>query len=40
MHAMWPMAWCLVGNFNIIRYPNERLDVSLLALLCLHSRIL
>ena len=21
----WPMAWCLVGDFNIIRYPSERL---------------
>ena len=25
MHARWPMAWCLVGDFNIIRYPSERL---------------
>ncbi|XP_023926420.1 uncharacterized protein LOC112037820 [Quercus suber] len=23
--ARWPMARCLVGNFNIIRYPSERL---------------
>ena len=23
--ARWPMAWCLVGDFNIIRYPSERL---------------
>ena len=25
MHARRPMAWCLVGDFNIIRYPSERL---------------
>ena len=25
VRARWPMAWCLVGNFNIIRYPSERL---------------
>ena len=25
MHARWPMAWCVVGDFNIIRYPSERL---------------
>ena len=25
MHARWPMAWCLVGDFNIIKYPRERL---------------
>ena len=25
VHARWPMAWCLVGDFNIIRYPSERL---------------
>ena len=25
MRARWPMAWCVVGDFNIIRYPSERL---------------
>ena len=25
VQARWPMAWCLVGDFNIIRYPSERL---------------
>ena len=25
VHARWPMAWCVVGDFNIIRYPSERL---------------
>ena len=25
MRAKWPMAWCLVVVFNIIRYPSERL---------------
>ena len=25
VRARWPMAWCLVGDFNIIRYPSERL---------------
>ena len=25
MCAKWPMAWCLVGDFNCIRYPSERL---------------
>ena len=24
VRARWPMAWCLVGDFNIIRYPSER----------------
>ena len=39
VRAKWPMAWCLVGDFNIIKYPIG-LAVSLLALLCSHSRIL
>ena len=39
VRAKWPMAWCLVGDFNIIKYPSG-LAVSLLALLCSHSRIL
>ena len=25
VRARWPMAWCLVGDFNIIRYLSERL---------------
>ena len=25
VRARWPIAWCLVGNFNVIRYPCERL---------------
>ncbi|XP_075645334.1 uncharacterized protein LOC142616347 [Castanea sativa] len=25
VRARWPVAWCLVGDFNIIRYPSERL---------------
>ena len=25
VRARWPMAWCVVGDFNIIRYPSERL---------------
>ena len=25
VRARWPMAWCSVGDFNIIRYPSERL---------------
>ena len=25
VRARWPMAWCIVGDFNIIRYPSERL---------------
>ena len=25
VRARWPMACCLVGDFNIIRYPSERL---------------
>ena len=25
VRARWPMAWCLVGDFNIIRYPSEML---------------
>ena len=26
MHARWNMAWCLMGDFNIIRYLSERLS--------------
>ena len=29
VQARWPMAWCLVGDFNIIRYPSERLGCEL-----------
>ena len=29
MRARWPMAWCLVGDFNIIKYPSERLGCEL-----------
>ena len=25
VRARWPMAWCLVGDFNIIRFSSERL---------------
>ncbi|KAL4625272.1 hypothetical protein ACB092_05G013600 [Castanea dentata] len=25
VRARWPVAWCLVGDFNIIRFPSERL---------------
>ena len=25
MRAKWPMAWCLISDFNIIRYPSEML---------------
>ena len=25
VRARWPMAWCLVGDFNIIKYPSEML---------------
>ena len=25
MRARWPKSWCLVGDFNIINYPSERL---------------
>ena len=25
VRARWPMAWCLVGDFNIIKYPSESL---------------
>ena len=29
MRARWPMAWCLVGDFNCIRCPSERLGCEL-----------
>ena len=32
MCARWPMARCLVGDFNIIRYPSERLGYELFSL--------
>ena len=25
VRVRWPMAWCLVGDFNIIKYPSEKL---------------
>ena len=25
MHSRWNTAWCVFGDFNIIRYPSERL---------------
>ena len=25
VRARWPMAWCIVGDFNIIRFPSERI---------------
>ena len=40
VRARWPMAWCLVGDFNIIRYPSERLGCESFSLLCLPSRTL
>ena len=24
LHSRWNMTWCLIGDFNIIRYPSER----------------
>ena len=24
MHSRWNMTWCVIGDFNIIRYPGER----------------
>ena len=29
VRARWHMAWCLVEDFNIIRYPSERLSCEL-----------
>ena len=25
MHSRWNTAWCVIGDFNIIRYLSERL---------------
>ena len=25
MHSRWTTAWCVIGDFNIIRYLSERL---------------
>ena len=24
MHSRWNTTWCVIGDFNIIRYPSER----------------
>ena len=24
MHSRWNMTWCVIGDFNIIRYLSER----------------
>ena len=29
VRARWPMAWCLVGDFNCIRFLSERLGCEL-----------
>ena len=28
MRVRWSSAWCVLGDFNIIRYPTERLDCN------------
>ena len=28
MKVHWSLAWCLIGDFNVIRYPAERLDCT------------
>lgn len=28
VRSRWLLAWCLFGDFNIIRYPTERLGCS------------
>ena len=25
VRARWPMAWCIVGDFNIIKFPSKRI---------------
>ena len=40
VRAKWPMAWCLVGDFNIIRYLSERLGCESFSPACSHSWIL
>ena len=32
VRSLWLLAWCLFGDFNIIRYPIERLGCSLFSL--------
>ena len=31
MHSRWNTAWCVFGDFNIIRYPSERLGCETLS---------
>ena len=40
VRAKWPMAWCLVGDFNIIRDLSERLGCESFSPACSHSWIL
>ena len=28
VRLQWILAWCLIGDFNLIRYPVERLDCN------------
>lgn len=29
VRAQWEEVWCVVGGFNVIRYPSERLDCNM-----------
>ena len=39
VHSRWNVAWCLIGDFNIIRYMVRDLVARLSVWLCLHSWI-
>ena len=40
VRSRWVGVWCLFGDFNVIRYPVERLGCNSFRHLCLNSQIL
>ena len=39
IHSRWNIAWCVFGDFNIIRYSSERFGCRLSVRLCLRFQI-
>lgn len=35
----WDVLWCISGDFNVVRYPGERLEASTSNIICESSMI-